>query len=363
MLETDASNYGIGAVLVQESHPVGYASRALSKTEKRASATERELEAVAVHWGCLQFRVYLAGRKFTLVTDHQPLAWILPGSAAKTQHQNVRLLRWALNLQEFQFDIKYRPGPQMILADGLSRAPLTEADHREVERMSKLGDEHPERVKQTEAFERKAKETLEYLEKLQQGWTEDGQEEEPIATRAGVIGAVTADQQAEQLARTLEELTAVRTPTFREFLEAQQQDTLCASLRFFGERGVIPPELDAATQRQVERLGSSVYVSPSGLVYRALQRGEVTERNNEPEEDILDELPTMRVVVPAALRGRVIGALHDSQFAAHMGAIRTMRRVAQRFWCMAHAGQRCPRICQAVCCLRNGKDTQSEVSE
>ena len=106
----------------------------------------------------------------------------------------------------------------MILADGLSRAPLTEADHREVERMSKLGDEHPERVRQTEAFERKAKETLEYLEKLQQGWTEDGQEEEPIATRAGVIGAVTAEQQAEQLARTLEELTAVRTPTFREFM-------------------------------------------------------------------------------------------------------------------------------------------------
>jgi len=74
----DASSTGIGSVLSQGSigHdlPVAYASRVLTKAEKNYSVIEREL--IGIVWGCKQFRQYIWGRKFTIVTDHKPLTWV-----------------------------------------------------------------------------------------------------------------------------------------------------------------------------------------------------------------------------------------------------------------------------------------------
>jgi hypothetical protein len=58
----------------------------------------------------------LDGRKFTIETDHNPLAWL-----NKMKDKNQRLLRWSLALQPYSFDIKYRKGQQNANADGLSR--------------------------------------------------------------------------------------------------------------------------------------------------------------------------------------------------------------------------------------------------
>jgi hypothetical protein len=70
---------GISAVLTQvqkgENGPISFASRQLNTTEKKLSATEKEL--LAVIFGTKQFRCDLYGRKFTLVTDHRALCWLL----------------------------------------------------------------------------------------------------------------------------------------------------------------------------------------------------------------------------------------------------------------------------------------------
>ena len=56
-------------------------------------------------WGVMHYRVYLQGRKFTHVTDHQPLEWLM-----NNQTLTGKNARWAMILQEFDFTIHHRTG-------------------------------------------------------------------------------------------------------------------------------------------------------------------------------------------------------------------------------------------------------------
>ncbi|GBN48124.1 Transposon Ty3-I Gag-Pol polyprotein, partial [Araneus ventricosus] len=107
-IHTDASGYGIGAVLVQIQKEVekviAYASRTLTKAEKNYSTTERE--CLAVVWAINKFQPYLFGRHFT--------------------DPSGRLARWALRLQEHDFSVMYKTGKKHKDADTLSRNPVDE---------------------------------------------------------------------------------------------------------------------------------------------------------------------------------------------------------------------------------------------
>ena len=124
VLQTDASDKGLGAVLTQfdnsgKEHVISYASRSLSDREKNYSATEKE--ALAVVFAVEHFRVYLLGRTFSLVTDHSALQWL------HSVEPKGRLARWIMILQEYSFTIQHRPGIAHGNADGLSRLPSTNA--------------------------------------------------------------------------------------------------------------------------------------------------------------------------------------------------------------------------------------------
>lgn len=118
VLTTDASNYALGAVLSQgpigKDKPIAFASRTLTKSEEKYSTIEKEL--LAIDWACRYFRPYLFGRKFTLYTDHKPLTYAL-----NMKTSNDRLIRMKLRLEQFDYEIQYRPGKQNVVADGLSR--------------------------------------------------------------------------------------------------------------------------------------------------------------------------------------------------------------------------------------------------
>ena len=118
VLRTDASSKGMGAVLLQEKegilHPVQYASKKFSETQKGYSTVERE--CLATVWGCEKFARFLVGREFILQTDHRPLTFL---KSSKTK--NNRLLRWSLRLQEFRFRVEHLPGNSNVMADLLSR--------------------------------------------------------------------------------------------------------------------------------------------------------------------------------------------------------------------------------------------------
>lgn len=120
-LTTDASRAGVGAVLSQDQgrgdQPVAFASKVNSPTV--ANYNVSELECYAVVWAVRLFRPHLYGRRFTIVTDHVALRWIM-----EAKELAGRLQRWALALQEYDFEIVYRPGTENRVADALSRGPV-----------------------------------------------------------------------------------------------------------------------------------------------------------------------------------------------------------------------------------------------
>ena len=116
----DASSQGLGFVLTQEDHPVTYASRALTQAEQRYSQIEKEL--LAQVFGLEHNHQYAYGRRVILHTDHKPLVSISSKPLASAPKRLQRLL---LRLQQYDTEIRYRPGREMYLADTLSRAYLS----------------------------------------------------------------------------------------------------------------------------------------------------------------------------------------------------------------------------------------------
>ena len=104
----------LSVVRDKKEFPVAYYSRQLQGAEANYPATE--LECLAVVAAVRHFETYLAGREFELVTDHHALQGL-----RTSRNHNRHLTRWSLFLQDFRFEVVYKPGPQNSNADGLSR--------------------------------------------------------------------------------------------------------------------------------------------------------------------------------------------------------------------------------------------------
>ena len=121
ILHTDACRQGLGAALYQEQEGrlrvVAYASRGLSKSEQNYPT--HKLEFLALKWAvCEKFHDYLYGCEFTILTDNNPLTYVL--TSAKLDAAGHR---WLAALSTYRFNIKYRAGQSNGDADGLSRRP------------------------------------------------------------------------------------------------------------------------------------------------------------------------------------------------------------------------------------------------
>ena len=107
----------MGAVLSQQQSGVekviAYASRTMTKAEKKYETTRKEL--LAVVYGLKQFRQYLYGRHFVIRTDHVALSWL-----RRTPEPMPQLARWLTFIEQFDYEVVHRPGTKHGNADGLS---------------------------------------------------------------------------------------------------------------------------------------------------------------------------------------------------------------------------------------------------
>ena len=127
VLATDASDYGVGAVLSHKTkngteRPIGYVSRSLQEAERKYSTLEKE--ALAIIFSVKKFHQFLYGHRFIIKTDHKPLEGLLNEKKGIPSQAAPRIQRWALTLASYEYEISYKAGQTNGNADGLSRLPF-----------------------------------------------------------------------------------------------------------------------------------------------------------------------------------------------------------------------------------------------
>ncbi|KAJ8280789.1 hypothetical protein GJAV_G00058990 [Gymnothorax javanicus] len=275
-LEIDASHQGLGAILSQEvdgqRRPVAYASRGLRGAERNMeNYSAMKLELLGLKWAVTdKFREYCIGKKFTILTDNNPLSHL----------QTVKLgaveQRWVSELARFDYEIVYRPGRQNTAADALSRQysePFSEeGDHRP--------DFHP------------APPAPQHIE---------------------------CDQQAVGSTTQSESMTSFPRYSAQSLARLQQADPeVAAFLKYWGR---------AEKPSREERLGES----PGTLeLLRQWERvvecdGVLYRQREKPGEG-----PQRQLILPRALQGEVLSQMHGGH--GHQGIERTFKLVSGRYY-------------------------------
>lgn len=147
-LHTDASKFGYGACLMQRDsidskfHPIYYMSKKTTPAEEKYSSYE--LEVLAIIQAVKKFRIYLLGTKFKIITDCSAFQ-----KTMNKRDLTTRVARWALLLEEYDYEIEHRKGSKMSHVDALSRNPVVmtiiNKEEGMIERL-KLAQEKDERI-------------------------------------------------------------------------------------------------------------------------------------------------------------------------------------------------------------------------
>jgi len=202
-LDTDASDTGLGAVLsqlqVEEERVIAYASRTLSRSERKYETTNKEL--LAVVYGLKQFRQYLLGRRFAIRTDHAALSWL-----RRTPEPMPQLARWLTFMEQFDYKVIHRPGTRHGNSDGLSRRPVAVDDFKSEQNCRYVDVEREENPGEV-LRNRRNDELSEFCERLEpieeEKELENGSEQESLDTGNRVtVCAIQGSERSENDSKT-----------------------------------------------------------------------------------------------------------------------------------------------------------------
>jgi len=288
VLDTDASAFGIGAVLSQiqngQERVISYASKTLTQSQRNYCTTHRELLAVVTF--VRQFKHYLWGRKFLLRTDHSSLKWL-----CNFKEPEGMIARWLSILDTFDFDVEHRKGSLHCNADALSRKP-------------------PRRRCSCE-------ECVDCRDRL----------------LVGAVGKIRSNKVAPKSQPNPSPIPTRSRPNIShdswldcwshsELRVMQSEDSDITFLIDFKIQGERPKRSSISMCSQnVKTLCSQwdMLVIENELLYRKVTK--------EGCESVLYQL-----VVPGTLRKQVLNLLHNNRTAAHLGKNKTLESVKQRFY-------------------------------
>uniref|UniRef100_A0A3B3DXT9 Gypsy retrotransposon integrase-like protein 1 n=1 Tax=Oryzias melastigma TaxID=30732 RepID=A0A3B3DXT9_ORYME len=317
ILHTDASSTGLGAALYQEQEgklrAIAFASRGLSRSESRYPA--HKLEFLALKWSVTEkFHDYLYGGQFTVVTDSNPLTYIL--TSAKLDATGYR---WLAALSNFSFKLQFRAGKQNLDADGLSRRPHSVlADDAQ-------GKKEQERVSQ---FVKRHLTDTETLEEADEDVVNAMCQPHFIKSSDSFLGGsrlnlvetltVSADVIPDHYAHEDQQgLPVIPTFSHAELKEKQRADPSIREVIAQLEIGEKPPP---TVRKELPELP---------LLLREWNRLEL--HDEVLYRRIQDfNLTTYQLVLPEDLRATVLQSLHDDM--GHMGIERTLDLVRTRFY-------------------------------
>lgn len=301
ILDTDASNIGIGGVLSQiqdgKEVVISYGSKKLDKQQQRYSVTRRELLAVVtfIH----QFRHYLLGKKFHLRTDHGSLRWLFAFKDPQGQ-----VARWLEFLSEYNFEIQHRAGNKHQNADFLSRIDenLEPCNHRtdDDQKQCKLCQ------KQTDEW-KSFKTNVDDVGKL--GKTES-------------IRAVTRSQ-----TQTLVRSNWLNEYTAKQISEFQREDTDLGPIHKWLDENKTPSREEIVACSPAIRkywLGINHIYRENDILY---QKKLLPVNDDANSQDVQYQL-----MVPKILRKDILKNCHNNMLSAHMGVSKTSEKVKRNFY-------------------------------
>lgn len=336
VLHTDASTTGLGAALYQEQdgqmRVIAFASRGLTRSEAKYPA--HKLEFLALKWAVTtKFNDYLYGTDFTVITDSNPLTYIL--SSAKLDATSYR---WLSSLSTFTFKIQYRAGSRNQDADGLSRRPQEEVPddqetQKEMERIRQFTHHHltedSSMIVSAEAVE-----AICERHHLGQLCGNPGSSHLPVILVESLAIDVEALPQAFQQEDTYQ---------FTEIPQLSEED-LREGQRMDPEIGLVIRQLELNDKPYFKTIPPELILWFKEWNRLELRNGVLFRRSQKEGNS------SYQLVLPAYLRSAVLRELHDEM--GHMGIERTLDLVRSRFFWpkMASAVEKKVKTCER--CVR-----------
>ena len=335
ILDVDASDYALGAELSQEDNcgnirPIYYASRHLEKSERNYSATARE--TLAAVFGCEYFRQYLQGRKFILRTDHNPLVWLRGMREPKRPYSG-----WIVRLEQFEYQMQYRPGKDHINADFNSRVRPTEEQYG----LRSIGTQTDTRGSEHAANQKNMRQNLQISEVQQIGDLAESSSREVLTVSNG-------DDEDKELVDNADKHDAPQhaehgvphddVPQFYEHDAPQQNEHDIThhdapSAQLMKDQQLQDKDIGPVVRRLLGK-GDEESLTKSGeQLWRARRKLELKDGLLIRQHKLKSGLRAIeQVVLPSCLRQIVLESLHDSPFAGHFGEKRTGTRVQLRYY-------------------------------
>ena len=322
ILDTDASNVAVGAVLSQETkgqeHVIAYMSKALNKHEESYCTTRKELLAVVI--ALKNFHPYLYGQKIHLRTDNAAVSWL-----RNLKNPTGQVARWLEILGTYNLIVSHRSGTKHSNADALSRAPCKACKRQEelnkddVEKDEDKADnlvEHHSSIEtlgQNEAGENNSTKINDTTEDLRS--TEVDQEVQPVIQQ---VRAITRSQQPE--IKNCQLLIGWDPADIRQL---QLSDENIGPI-------MVEKEADNArpTWEKISARGAAIKTlwnqwdrlkMQNGLLYRQWESDDCTSSK-------------LQLILPKDKRNEVFKYCHDIPTAGHLGVEKTVAKVKEIFY-------------------------------